>query len=416
VNPTRQWKLGRTATPLGRLSALTAAGAVALGVCLAPSAAAQTGPRDIIRAFDWLEPYLAVVAKYRTGQVDAAVKEIQKWEKGRLATAAAHLKTLAPQIALPPAPPFQLDVSDLEAAVVLHTEAGMVAFRDGERDAGGIQLGHARVLLDFLTARVSAAPLPGRPSLASRRGRIDDRDWCLAVVTLMCGLREIGEAGIMADAAVGRFPQDAEMRLAAGSVKEELAVAYEREQRLLRRPSAVVPRGPAGVRASAISVTRLVEATRREALAHYAAALELDPSLDEAVIRHARVLTSEGRLNEARASLETRIPKLTDPRLICLGELFLGSIYESEKRLGDAALAYRRAAVAVPGSQTARIALAHVLERAGVADEARAVTEPFLAMKVRRPYDDDPWWVYSRGQYARGLAILDAFRLQVVKR
>lgn len=407
----------RGTRPSARLSQLAGAAAALLTVLsVAASATAQTGPRDIIRAFDWLESYLAVVATYRAGQVDAAVKAIKKWEKGRLATAAAHLKTLAPQIALPPAPPFQLDVTDLEAAVVLHTEAGMVAFRDGEREAGGIQLAHARVLLDFLTSRVNAAPLPGKPSLASRRGRIDDRDWCLAVVTLMGGIREIGEAAIMADTAVSRFPQDAEMRLAAGSVKEELAVAYEREQRLLRRSATVVPRGPAGVRASAINVTRLAEATRRQALVHFAAALEIDPRMDEAAIRRARVLTREGRLLEARVSLETRLPALTDARLICLAQLFLGSIYESENRLGDAALAYRRAAVAVPGSQTARVALAHVLERAGVADEARAVTEPFLAMKVKRPYDDDPWWVYSRGQYARGIAILDAFRSRVVKR
>jgi hypothetical protein len=61
------------------------------------------------------------------------------------------------------------------------------------------------------------------------------------------------------------------------------------------------------------------------------------------------------------------------------------------------------------------VALAHVLERAGVADEALEVIGPLLKLPSPREYEEDPWWEYPRGRYRQGLRLLETLFQRVQK-
>lgn len=135
----------------------------------------------------------------------------------------------------------------------------------------------------------------------------------------------------------------------------------------------------------------LLDAERR-----YRAALKLDPRLVEARLRLGRVLDLEGRADVARGELERAWQEAGTGYEKYLAALFLGSLHERSRRFADASAAYRAAIREYPESQTAYLALAHLLEtqgeRAAAAETVRAMLEP----QAKRA---DPWWMYCYAQY-----------------
>jgi tetratricopeptide (TPR) repeat protein len=264
--------------------------------------------------------------------------------------------------------------------------------------------------MTLLTTAIDESARPGRMPLAARKDVIGSRDWHLSVILILTGMRETSKADYFAVDALSQYLNDAELLLAAGTIQEELANAYEREADYQIGSTATAVYRGAVERRRVLSV-----ASRDSAIARYTNALLADPGLHEAAIRRARVLAQQGKRQEARATIETVIEQLTAPPLVYLSQLFLGGIAEADGRLGDAVLAYRRATLAQLGSQSARVALAHVLERAGVADEALEVIGPLLKLPSPREYEEDPWWEYPRGRYRQGLRLLETLFQRVQK-
>ena len=107
---------------------------------------------------------------------------------------------------------------------------------------------------------------------------------------------------------------------------------------------------------------------RREAEAALREALTLDPGLTEARLRLGHILLAEGRLAEAEGLLIQAEARAGDDRGRYLARLFLGRTADGSGRPGEAAGFYRRAVEAWPEAQTARLALALLLEPEGRAD------------------------------------------------
>jgi hypothetical protein len=82
-----------------------------------------------------------------------------------------------------------------------------------------------------------------------------------------------------------------------------------------------------------------------------------------------------------------------DPWIVYLARYFEARILMDRNSLPQAELLFRRALDATPGAQSATIALAALLMRAGRTAEASELTEAMLAA---RPAAVDPWRVYAR--------------------
>jgi predicted Zn-dependent protease len=98
----------------------------------------------------------------------------------------------------------------------------------------------------------------------------------------------------------------------------------------------------------------------------------------------------------------------TEPYLQSLAWLFLGDIEEREGRTEGAVERYRAALAARPSFQTARVALAHALQRLGRVRAAERGIVESLSGAAQDP--EDPWLGYHLGLAWRRGAALDALR------
>mgnify|MGYP002402414658 CR=1 FL=1 len=135
-----------------------------------------------------------------------------------------------------------------------------------------------------------------------------------------------------------------------------------------------------------------------EARRFLADAVAADPANALARLRLGRVLDRLGEGELARRELEEALRLSSDPDIGFLSHLFLGRIDEQDLRLPEAAEQYRLALSSDPGSQSAAVALAHVLQLAGDPEQGRAILEHAVAAGRRANRE---WGAVDLGPYRR---------------
>jgi len=119
------------------------------------------------------------------------------------------------------------------------------------------------------------------------------------------------------------------------------------------------------------------------------------PGFTRARIRLGRVLwmleDRDGALIELlRAQAEAR-----EPVQRYLVAMFLGALYEQQKNVTGARIAYETALAVAPQSQAATVALGYLDVMAGRPDRSQALAQKLLS----KPPVGDEWWSYKNGGF-----------------
>jgi tetratricopeptide (TPR) repeat protein len=137
---------------------------------------------------------------------------------------------------------------------------------------------------------------------------------------------------------------------------------------------------------------------------HFKLAIARDPSMTEAYVRLARVLSLLGRHAEADKTLSA-LPPSGDAQVLFYAALIEGTVLEALDRLDEAAAAYDRARALFPTAVSANLASSALAARRG--DTTAAVTHVQHAAAHRKDEDRaDPFAVYS---YGRGRDVQDVW-------
>jgi tetratricopeptide (TPR) repeat protein len=130
----------------------------------------------------------------------------------------------------------------------------------------------------------------------------------------------------------------------------------------------------------------------------YKSALAADPSLLEARLRLARVLTLRGD-NASAAQMLSQFQAPDDPLFTYLARLFEGDALERLGATDEAKRRYEAAIALFPRAQSAQIALAYSLRSAGGYSEAAERLQTTAAADIADAAD--PWFWYSSGFASR---------------
>ena len=344
-----------------------------------------------------------VAAEYRTGDREGALIEIRGWRQGEIRAGIRALREEADRkhkvvlragevVVLP----VEIDFRTVEAAALMHVEAGLLELQSLGVARAESQFSAATSLVEWshelkaqrlrLLARLRRTHEAKQLDRAlSIELRIDKREFYVA---LAAGALAVGfppAALPYVERAKAAAPLDAEVLLLSACVKESLALVEkvrtrDREARRLREEA---------------------EALFRETLA-------ADPAQAEARLRLGGVLLAGSRPREAEVVLRQAVEEARDDRQRYLALLFLGRASEQEDPRSGAAF-YRRALEAWPDSQAARLALARCLEASAGPPEAHPLVMASLLDSGRPSREPDPWWSYPFGP--RGLAMVAVERL-----
>ena len=326
-----------------------------------------------------LTGYLAVAARYGSADHSAALREIQEWRTAEVDAAVAGLRRQGRRLRAVPEAPEDIGFRTVEAAVLLHAEAGLLSLQAGRTSEAQTHLGISVGLLDWSHTAADKQRQRGH-GIAERVNR-RDFDMALAAASLWLGSPDT--ACLFAEEARRRAPLDAEVHLMLGCAAETRA-----------RELALGPQDS--------------EAERRRDEAEHALgdALALDPGLQEARLRLGQLLVDRGRLVQAESLLDEVEAHAADDRQRYLARLFLGRLAAARGRVDDAVAFYRRALEAWPDSQAARLALAQALEQSSGPSVAWPLVAGSLAASGRLDRTRDPWWVYLLGPPGQAQASL----------
>ena len=137
------------------------------------------------------------------------------------------------------------------------------------------------------------------------------------------------------------------------------------------------------------------ESRGRTLIGRFEAAQKYETVRTEATIRLGYALLRQNRTYHALEQFDAAASEASDPYLLYLTHLFRGQAFDRLERYDAAADAYRAATEAVPGAQTAAIALAVALTRTGLHDEATRVA----AAATRNWSTPDPFLRYGTGDF-----------------
>jgi len=349
-----------------------------LALALLPSVALRP-PND-------LQLYLATASHYASGHRTRALREIRQWSRSEIVRAVAALRRDDKKLRSAVKEPGEIDFHAVEGAVLLHAEAGLLFLQEQRLAPAKLHLDAASEVLQW--SRHAAADRrnwttmrrhtfkdrpPPDPALELTES-IDGRDFYVALASAALALGYAEAAGPFAEQARLEAPRDPEVQLLLGCAASGLAV----EMALQHRDS------------DAARARKDAEKALREALA-------LDPATHEARLRLGKLLLDESRTSEAEPLLAEVDAKATDARQRYLARLFRGRAAERGGRLEEAIRSYRRALEAWPGSQAARLALAHAVEHSSGPAASRELVGALLDPSRPRPGPADPWFVYPIG-------------------
>ncbi len=311
-----------------------------LSLALAPTVSSTPGPRQH-------QSYEALVRQDYQGDADAAVLALVKVPARQVEDALSSMESIPK------------DGSTAAAAVMLHTEA---ALRGGDRDSN---LKAARSALARLPSGVDAAGFV-------RGWRIVVASWLLA----------------------NNLPDEADRLAQSGDTHEETLLLQGAVAEAMATAAASKPG------AAFVNVNRARNRNRvallTEAEEKYRAALARNPGLVEAAVRLGRLLAREGDRDAALDVLTAARSKAGEGFLAYMAALFTGDLHERAGRIEAARECYQSAVDVYPEAQTARVALAHLLENSGHPLEGWA--EICALFEDRHASGRDPWWVYPHAQ------------------
>lgn len=316
--------------------------------------------------------YLRLAARYRSqrpGESEAAVDTIRSWSAGEVADVHAALRSNERRLRSgPPLEDGDIDLGLVEAATLLHVEAGLRELQRPNEPDGVVQLAAAGELVRWTDRVVKRGREPAlRPRLEPSTLHA-----MVAAAALAVGFPEI--AGAHADEAHRLAPTDASVALTGGCAREGLAHLRELE-------------------GAPDEARRL----RERAVRSFKDVLALDPALGEARLRLGRLYVEAARYIEAEPLLE-RVAKEGDARQRYLAFLFLGRAAEKRTDVRRAAELYSRALEAQPDGTAARLALALQLERQAGPRAARTLVIEALGRSKRVDASPDPWSYYLFGR------------------
>jgi tetratricopeptide (TPR) repeat protein len=330
-----------------------------------------------------LADYLMVAAYYRAGDRETALREIRKWGSSEIRAQVLALRRESDRLRAEPADASEIDLRTVEAAALMHAEAGLLELRSLNAKRSEGHLAAAASLVEW-THRVAASRRDpdGTPAVGPDlvlEPTIDRRDFYVALASGALSIGFPEKALPFAETATRTAPEDAEAWLLSGCAKEGLALEAQ-------------------IGGHEGDVSRL----REEAEKRFRQALIEEPTLLEARLRLGGVLLLENRPSDAEPVLREVVVQARDDAQRYLALLFLGRARESRGDTDEAASIYRHAVETWPESQAARLALARCLEGSAGPSAARALVEAGLLTSQNPDRSPDPWRLYPFGP--RGLA------------
>jgi hypothetical protein len=340
----------------------------ALVVALLLVGAVRAAPQDEKQTRD---AYLALLDRYAAGDADGAIKAAMALEFEEARTAAAWAADL-------PASPRRTGI--LRLSVLLHTEAALRT-----------PVPHRQLLL----ARDGIDRLWRDPREAREQLRPFIRSWYLLVVSHLSALGQLASALEHVRVALHRFPGDAELLLARGSLYETDAYLSIVDRSLLREIYT-----PAFIGRWRL---RLYDAQD-----DYRDAYARQPNLAEARLRWGRVQSLIGESVKSEAAFTEVAAGTADPFLRYLASLFLAERRESRRDFAAAKRDYEAALTAWPQAQAPKLGLSRLCAAQG--DMACAQARLAESLKETGPDRADPFWDYHFGQAWLGAERLKRFR------
>lgn len=201
------------------------------------------------------------------------------------------------------------------------------------------------------------------------------------------------------------FPDEAGVLFDAGCYAETFASPMMQ---------AAVVHGDA--RPSQAKATDMLQAYRRsssrllgEAETRFRRSVEGNPELTEARVRLGRVLTRQGRVDEAAVELKKAVTMPASSEVKYYALLFLGRAMEASNDAQAAADAFRSAAVLFPNAQSPHLAISRLAADGGDARAARDAVDRVLRNPENEADRFDPWWLYHRCTGRDANVIYEAF-------
>jgi len=205
-----------------------------------------------------------------------------------------------------------------------------------------------------------------------------ERAWFYAALTMLQGAIRPEEIQELIDYAASRFE---------GEPRFLLLQAINTDQRTVTPSRISTLQAPGAPRTATLDLARQ----------QYEAATAHAGTEAEARIRLGFLLHRAGKPDEALAQLNAAESlTIADADLRYLRLLFLGHVHAAANRPAEAIVAFRSATLALPGAQSARVALMNALLMNGNRPEAASLSELIQTDKGQTP---DPWWTYWQGQY-----------------
>ncbi len=387
-------------------------------------AAAQRLQSDELKLRADLAAYLEIVHEYRRGRFGEAVDRLLLLENTRVSTGVDSLLMLAEGsrqstqpgttvvrlvslLASPPQSEDDVDLADIEASVLLHTDASYRAWA----------LRQSRGVTDHLTAadriatwlRDTLEKLRLRPGFARidpSLPRLNLRDWCLSTVQALTGMSEIDLALGVLKKSLALYPGDSDLWLASGTAREYMA-------RVLAVGLDTTPSPDKSQFFVTAEGRRTILQVRQAAERDFRKALDIDPSSVEARVRLGRILMQSDQDVRAEKEFRAVLAATGDAYFRYLASMYLGRVLELRKQVKAAADLYRDAIRLEPDCQACRVALAHALEALGEPGLARAELRSFMTVRESKPESDDGWWVYPYGRAEDADRAMKALRRQV---
>ena len=248
---------------------------------------------------------------------------------------------------------------------------------------GGVEWPHAQVLVEWACARLRATLVPTEL----------ERRWMHAASALLEGAVQGAALELHVTHALKRFPDDPALILAR-AVAAELRAGPDQRTASGTQPPEAGETSSAGL---TLVASRLQQAAR------------LPEIQREAQLRLGYTALRQGKAQVALDHLAAAASAnaVADPYLDYLIFLFRGRALDRLKRWDDAAAAYRKAVELQPGVQSAELALATALFRAGHRAEASAAADRALSRREATP---DPWLFYGQSDFRHWPALLDQLR------
>jgi len=330
-----------------------------------------------------LGPYLAIAAEYASGNRTGALREIREWGVFEIARATGALQDREKYLRSTVKLPDEIAFRTVEAAVLLHAEAGILYLQEQRAPAAKRHFDASTKLLRWSRAAAARArnqavhrmifKAPEEPRWELHES-IDVRDFYVALSSASLVLGFPGVAVPFAEKAREEAPRDAQVQLVLGCAAE----AFATELALLHRGG------------DASRTRRDAETALREALA-------LAPGTVEARLRLGKLLLDESRADDAEPLLAAADAGARDARQRYLARLFRGRAFERLGQSDHAIGSYRRALETWPDSQAARLGLAHALEKTSGPAAARAYVDAVLDPTRPKDAKPDPWFLYPVG-------------------